>query len=469
MSSHPAQSTMESQGSSGKIKVLIVDDEEAIRNQMKWALSDEYDVILAEERKSALEKMNLHQPFLIVLDLGLPPAPRGAEEGFRTLGEILSVNSRAKVIVITGNQDRSNALKAIEQGAFDFFAKPADMQEVKVVLKRAVLLFNLERENIALREQIIRQGFEEILGESPAMQKVFSVVRKVASTDASVLVMGESGTGKELIAKAIQHSSNRAQGPFVTINCGAIPETLLESELFGHEKGSFTSADSRRKGKVEYADSGTLFLDEIGELTPALQVKLLRFLQEHRIERVGGRETISVDVRVIAATNLDLKQEIAKGRFREDLFYRLGVVTVYLPPLRERGEDVILLSKAFLQQFSLQYGKLLKGFNTKALTAIKSYTWPGNVRELENRIKRAVIMSEGKFLTPSDLELKEAIDEDRRISLREIRDQAEREYIKNVLKRCDWNITQAASELGVSRPTLHDLIKKHQIAKKVED
>ncbi len=451
-----------------KPKLLIVDDDEAIRNQMKWALADDYDVILAQDRKSALEQMRLQRPLLIALDLGLPPAPREAVEGLRTLDEILSVDRQAKVIVITGNQEKANALKAIEQGGFDFFTKPADLQEVKVVLRRAVFLSNLEQENIALREKVILQGFEEIIGESPSIQRVFSVIQKVATTDASVLVMGESGTGKELVAKAIHRSSNRSQGPFITINCGAIPEALLESELFGHEKGSFTSADARQKGKIEYADGGTLFLDEIGELSAALQVKLLRFLQEHQIERIGGRETIQVDVRVIAATNRDLKEEIAEKRFREDLYYRLGVVTVVLPPLRERKEDTVLLAKAFLQKFSLQYQKEINGFSEEALTAFKSYAWPGNVRELENRVKRAVIMSEGRVVTANDLELSHAVHKHHSLSLKEIREQTEREHIKGVLMKYNWNISKTALELDISRPTLHELIKKYEITKDSE-
>ena len=446
-----------------KPKLLIVDDDEVIRNQMKWALVNDYDVILAEDRKSALEQMRLQRPLLIALDLGLPPAPREAEEGLRTLSEILSVDPQAKVIVITGNQEKTNALKAIEQGAFDFFAKPVDLQEVKMVFRRAALLSNLELENIALRKQVIQRGFEEIVGESPPMQRVFSVIRKVATTDASVLLMGESGTGKELVAKAIHRSSNRRQGPLITINCGAIPEALLESELFGHEKGSFTSADTQRKGKFEYADGGTLFLDEVGELSAGLQVKLLRFLQEHRIERVGGRETIQVDVRVIAATNRDLKQEITEKRFREDLYYRLGVVTLVVPPLRERIEDAVLLAKVFLQTFSLQYQKEITGFSGEALVAIKSYPWPGNVRELENRVKRAVIMSEGRLLTTTDLEL--PVEATVSKSLREVRDQLEKEQIQKALIKNNWNISKAASELDISRPTLHVLIKKYQMAK----
>ncbi len=448
-----------------KPKLLIVDDEDVIRNQMQWALNDEYDVFLAEDRATALAQMQRERPSLVALDLGLPPAPRGAEEGLKTLGEILAVDRQTKVIVITGNQDNANALKAVEQGAFDFFAKPADLQEVRVVLKRAALLSNLERENAALRRQITQQGFEEIVGASAPMQRVFAAIRKVANTDASVLVVGESGTGKELVAKAIHRAGNRAQNPFVTINCGAIPETLLESELFGHEKGSFTSADARRKGKFEYADSGTLFLDEIGELPSSLQGKLLRFLQEHRIERVGGRETIPLDVRVIAATNRDLKRETAEKRFREDLFYRLGVVTIPLPPLRERDDDAVLLANAFLHQFAWQYQKEFKGLSGEALKAIRNSPWPGNVRELEHRMKRAIIMAEGKVITTHDLELAAPTGESPALSLREVREEAERKHIRTVLQRCNGKISQAALELGISRPTLHELIKRYQLRK----
>lgn len=448
-----------------KPKLLIVDDEEAIRDQMRWALNDDYDVLTAEDRAGAVALVKEHRPILVALDLGLPPAPRGAEEGLQTLNDILAIDRQTKVIVITGNQETANALAAVEQGAFDFFAKPADLHEVRVVLKRALLLAELERENHTLRRRISEQGFEEIMGESPAMQRIFSAIRKVATTDASVLVTGESGTGKELVAKAIHRSSNRRDGPFVIINCGAIPDNLLESELFGHEKGAFTNADVRRKGKFEYADGGTLFLDEIGELSPALQVKLLRFLQEHQIERVGGRETIPLDVRVIAATNRDLKREIAEKRFRDDLYYRLGVVSIVLPPLREREDDAVLLANAFLHQFGWQYQRELKGMGRDALDAIRSWSWPGNVRELEHRVKRAVIMAEGKVVSAADLELDPASDTTPVIPLRDVRDQAEHKHIRTVLRRCHGNISQAAAEMGISRPTLHELIKKYGLRK----
>lgn len=381
----------------------------------------------------------------------------------KTLGEILAFDREVKVIVVTGNQDRENALKAIGQGAFDFFLKPADIDELKTVLKRALNIFMLEKENAAVKAGSVSPGFKEIIGESSSMKRVFEIVRKVSATDVPVLIQGESGTGKELIAKAIHRSGSRRDAPFVVINCGAIPENLLESELFGYEKGSFTGADSQRRGKIEYAAGGTLFLDEIGELPLALQVKLLRFLQEHSIERVGGRETIRVDARILAATNRDLKEEIGEGRFREDLYYRLGVVTITVPPLRERGEDLALLAKTFLRAFGAAYKKNIKGFGADALVAIASYEWPGNVRELENRVKRAVVMCEGRLVGSGDLELQSAGTPAGMEPLKDLRGRIEREHIRSALISRNWNISQVAAELGVSRPTLHDLIKKYRI------
>ncbi|MEW6684322.1 MAG: PEP-CTERM-box response regulator transcription factor [Nitrospirota bacterium] len=448
-----------------KPKLLVIDDEEAIRNQMRWALIDEYEVLLAEDRASAVRQMKQERPELVALDLGLPPAPRDAEEGLQALSEILAIDRQAKVIVITGNNDRANALRAVEQGAFDFFSKPADLQEVRVVLKRALRLSELERDNLTLRQQLAERGFDEIMGESEPMQKVFAAIRKVATTDASVLIVGESGTGKELAAKAIHRASARRDAPFVVINCGAIPETLLESELFGHEKGSFTHADTRRKGKFEYAEGGTLFLDEIGDLPLPLQVKLLRFLQEHQIERVGGREVISLNIRVIAATNRDLKRDVADKRFRDDLYFRLGVVTITLPPLRERGDDVMLLARAFLQRFWHDGQKEVRAFSADAADAIQRFPWPGNVRELEHRIKRAVIMADDSVVTAGDLELEPAVGGSATRPLREVRDEAERRHIQFVLQRCEGNISRAATELGISRPTLHELIKKYGLRK----
>jgi two-component system NtrC family response regulator len=449
-----------------KPKLLIVEDEDTIRNQMKWALNSEYEVIPAENRATAVERARLDKPPLVLLDLGLPPSPRTAEEGLRCLKDLLSSDPGTKVIVVTGNQEKGNALKAIEHGAFDYFLKPADFEEVKVVLKRALNIFHLERENVARAGGETAAEFGEIIGECPQMRRIFAMIRKVAKTDAPVLIEGESGTGKELIARAIHRSAGDFEArPFVAINCGAIPENLLESELFGHEKGSFTGADAQKKGKIEYADGGTLFLDEVGELPLLLQVKLLRFLQERQVERVGGRGPIPVTARVIAATNRELKREIAEGRFREDLYYRLGVVNLVAPPLRDRGDDIVVLANYFLKSFSTQYQKAIRGFGTDALAAMQSHPWSGNVRELENKVKRAVIMSEKKTLTPADLDLAPTGEETRGVSLKEVRSAAEKDHVVKVLAKCGWNISKAAQELGISRPTLHDFIKKHDISK----
>jgi two-component system NtrC family response regulator len=382
----------------------------------------------------------------------------------RCLKELLLLDSSAKVIVITGNQEKENALKAIEMGAFDFFLKPASLDDVRVVLRRALHISGLEREGVSERDRSTRQGFGEIIGESPRMRDIFSIMRKVAATDAPVLIEGDSGTGKEVIARAIHRGAN-GKGTFVAINCGAIPENLIESELFGHEKGAFTGADAQKKGRIEYAADGTVFLDEIGELPLALQVKILRFLQEYEIERVGGREPIRVNVRVIAATNRDLEKEVKSGRFREDLYYRLGVVTIKVPPLKDRGDDVVLLADHLLKKASAQYDRPVAGFSADALASIRSYGWPGNVRELENKIRRAVIMSEKRRITPSDLNLTGSRDAAPPDTLKDLRSQVEREHVRKVLDRNNWNISRAASELDVSRPTLHDLMKKYQISR----
>jgi two-component system NtrC family response regulator len=449
-----------------KPRLLIIDDDEGIRSQMKWALADSYDVHLAEDRQTGLTTADREKPPLVLLDLGLPPHPRGAEEGLQCLKELLRTDPATKVVVVTGNQDKGNALKAIEQGAFDYFLKPADIEELKVVLKRAWNILQIERESVVAPEKASSVGFEGIIGECPQMQRIFGMVKKVARTDAPVLIEGESGTGKELIARAIHRFREAApEKPFVAINCGAIPENLLESELFGHERGSFTGADAQKKGKIEYADGGTLFLDEVGELPLLLQVKLLRFLQERQVERVGGRAPIPVNVRVIAATNRELKQEIGGGRFREDLYYRLGVVTMVAPPLRDRGEDIATMANFFLTLFAQQYRRAVHGFRSDAMVALRAYAWPGNVRELENRVKRAVIMSEKRSLTPADLDLPTPTDERNGSSLRDVRSAAEREHIVKTLGRWDWNITKAAQEMGISRPTLHDFIKKYNISR----
>ena len=450
-----------------KPKILIVDDDETIRSQMRWALSRDYEVLEAGDRLSALKIMDSEHPSVVLLDLGLPPQPRDATEGLQALCEIIGKDSTIKVIMVTGNTERGNALKAIELGAFDFFTKPPAIDEVRIVVKRALKMLELERENRALKKEAEAEGMSGLLGASLPMQEVFQTIRKVAMTDVPILILGESGTGKELVAKALHRLSNRRGGPFVVINCGAIPENLLESELFGHEKGAFTGADTRRQGRIEYAEGGTLFLDEIGDLSLSLQVKLLRFLQEYIIERVGGREPIQLDVRVLAATNKDLKQAVEAGQFREDLYFRLGVVTISMPPLRERGDDVYLLSRAFLHHYKGDFKKDIKGFSEDAINALVEHRWPGNVRELENRIKRAVVMTEGEMIIPRDLDLQSTMSmESPSPSLKEARDKVEKELIQKALLRHGGVVVRAAEGLGITRQTLTDLIKKYGILTK---
>jgi len=443
-----------------KQKLLIVEDDEDLRTQMKWALVRDYDVLMAENRQIALEFVRNDHPAVVTLDLGLPPHPAGVEEGFAALNEILTELPQAKAIIITGRGEKEHALRAVGMGAYDFFYKPIEIDELKVVLRRAFHVSQLEREHWELQQRLSGDSFEGMLGTSDKMQDVFAMIRKVATTDAPVLIEGESGTGKELVARAIHQRSTRNTGPFIVINCSAIPETLLESELFGHEKGAFTGAHVQRKGRFEMADCGTLFLDEIGELSLPLQVKLLRFLQERVIEHVGGRKEIEVDTRVIAATNRDLKEAMQNGSFREDLYFRLGVINIYLPPLRERRGDLLLLAKAFLTKYAEESGKKLNGFTVSATEAIEKFDWTGNVRELENRIKRAVIMAEGKRLTTRDLEMEATRAKYESMSLKEAREAMEKELIERSLARNKGNITKTAVELGVSRPTLYDLMQK---------
>ncbi len=444
-----------------KPKILIVDDDESIRSQMRWALAEEYHVFEAGDLSSALNLVRQEHPYVVLLDLGLPPRPRDTAEGFQILKEILHFDPIIKVIIVSGNIERGNALKAIDMGAFDFFTKPSVMDEVRVVIKRALRMADLEIENISLRSKGKSDGLEEIVGNSPPMEAVFNSIRKVATVDVPVLILGESGTGKELTARAIHRLSYRKNGPFVVINCGAIPENLLESELFGHEKGAFTGATVQRKGKIEYAEKGTLFLDEIGELSLSLQIKLLRFLQDHIIERIGGRENISVDVRIIAATNKDLGKSAAEGKFRDDLFYRLSVVNITLPALRERGSDLYLLAKTFLHVYGAEYKKRLRGFQADALRSIEGYSWPGNVRELENRIKRGVVMAEGEWLTATDLGFTSPAEEQRLPKrLQEAREAVERQMILHALEKHGGVIFKAAEELGITRQTLTFIIKK---------
>ena len=446
-------------------RLLIVEDDDAIRTQLKYALRDQYALTFAETRMKALALMNDVRPEIVSLDLGLPPHPDTAEEGLQALEDILKAAPTTKVIVVTGNGDRANARRAVELGAVDYLSKPIDLAEYETVLRRSTYLQNLEIENAkqaADAEAAVR--FDEIIGSTPRMREIFATVSLVAKTDVTVLVQGESGTGKELVARAVHQKSRRRHAPFVPINCGAIPETLLESELFGHEKGAYTGAHVQRKGKLEQADNGTVFLDEIGEMSLPLQVKLLRFLQERQIERLGGKQLIAVDTRVMAATNKDLKVEIAAGRFREDLYFRLSVVTVPLPPLRERGEDVGMLANVFLRQNCQQYRRRLQ-FSPEALGAIAQYQWPGNIRELQNAIQRATILARGRAIEPSDLGIP-PLAAPPRTSLREARNRVERQVVVDALIRTRGNISRAATELGISRPALHDLLDKHQIDSK---
>ena len=443
-------------------KLLVVEDDHAIRTQLKYALRDRYALWFAENRVRALALVQEVQPDLVSLDLGLPPHPDTVDEGLRTLEEILRVAPATKVIVLTGSGDRINARRAIELGAFDYLAKSADLAEYEMVLRRGTFLRTLETENAretAAAEAGVR--FEEIIGSTPQMREIFSMVSLVAKTDVTVLVQGESGTGKELVARAVHAKSPRKNAPFVAINCGAIPETLLESELFGHEKGAYTGAHVQRKGKLELADGGTVFLDEIAEMPLALQVKLLRFLQERTVERLGGRQQIHVDTRIIAASNKDLKADVGAGGLREDLFFRLSVVTITLPPLRERAEDIGMLAHAFLRRACQEYRRKLR-FSGSALAAVAQYPWPGNIRELENAVKRASIMARGRFIEPADLGIPSP-DPAARLSLREARNRVERQVVVDALTRTRGNISRAATELGVSRPTLHGLLDKHGI------
>jgi len=452
-----------------KPKLLLVDDDEDIRRQMRWALDAEYQVLQAGDRAGALGLFAEHRPPVCLLDLGLPPQPNTPVEGLATLAGLLEVNPLAKVIIISGQGERQNAILAVGAGAYDFLCKPVDLEELRIILRRCYHVARLEVEYRALQQRLQTGEFEEMLGSSPGMQQVFGIIRKVAPSDAPVLILGESGTGKEMAGRAIHRLSLRRDGPFIAINCGAIPENLLESELFGHEKGAFTGAHTTRPGRLEMANGGTLFLDEIGELPVPLQVKLLRFLQERCVERVGGRKTIPVDTRVLAATNSDLKAALSNGAFREDLYYRLAVVVLRIPPLRERREDILLLARAFLQRFAAQARRETLAFDATALELLLEHPWPGNVRELENRVKRAVIMAEGNTIRAADLELSAAPRkapvapvraDGSPVTLKEAREQLERELVTRALQRHRGKIAPAAAELGISRPTLYELMEK---------
>ncbi len=443
-----------------KPKLLIVDDDEEIRTQMKWALAQDYDIVQAGDRAGAAEQFRAARPPVVLLDLGLPPNPGTPEEGLATLAELLALDAQAKVVIVSGQGEKGNALRAVGSGAYDFLGKPVEMDELKFLLKRCFHVAQLEREYREMQQRLHSEVFDGLLGTNARMQAVFESIRKVATVDAPVLILGESGTGKEMTARSIHQRSTRQDRPFVAINCSAIPESLMESELFGHEKGAFTGAHVQRRGRIETAGGGTLFLDEIGDIPLPIQVKLLRFLQERVIERVGGRQQIPVDTRVIAATNVDLKKAMAAGNFREDLFYRLAVVQIVLPPLRERGEDVLLVAQNFLQQFSTECGKSGLTFAPDAVRAMQRHAWPGNVRELQNRVRRAVIMGGSKRLTSEDLELAAGVIAPAPMTLKEARENLEREMLQQALRKHSGKIASAAAELGISRPTFYELMDK---------
>ena len=447
-----------------KDKLLIVEDDPGLQSQLKWSFED-FDVEVAEDRSAALAHLRRHEPPVVTLDLGLPPDPGGVSEGFSLLEEMLALAPDTKVIVVTGHNDRTNAMRAIAMGAYDFYEKPIDPELLAITIRRGARLYQIEQENRRLQSGQGESALQGLIASSPEMLKVCRTVEKLAPTDVSTLILGESGTGKEVLVKALHNLSERRDKRLVAINCAAIPEALLESELFGYEKGAFTGAAKTTQGKIEVANGGILFLDEVGDLPMALQAKLLRFLQERVIERIGGRTEIPVDVRVICATHRDLPELIAAGEFREDLYYRINEATIRVPPLRERQGDNLLLARVLLERFASQLKRPIKGFTPKAIEAIESYHWPGNVRELENRVKRAVIMADGNQVSLEDLELplQEGEVEQEPFNLREVREKAESRAIRAALARTDGNVSKTSELLGVTRPTLYNLMKKYGI------
>ena len=449
-------------------KLLIVEDDPGLQSQLRWSFS-RCEVEVAADREGALAMMRDFRPAVVSLDLGLPPDPGGVREGFNALKDILCEDPLAKVIVVTGHNDRSNAVRAIGLGAYDFYEKPIDPEILSLAVDRAAKVRFLEEENRKLIARVSRSPFEELIAVSPEMMKVCRAVEKLAPTDATTLILGESGTGKEVLVRILHVLSTRADKRLVAINCAAIPENLLESELFGYERGAFTGAAKTTVGKIETANGGILFLDEVGDLPLALQAKLLRFLQERVIERLGGRREIPVDCRVVCATHQDLPALIREGRFREDLYYRINEATIVVPPLRQRGDDAVVLARAFLSRFAKQQRRPIRDFTNAALEVIEQYQWPGNVRELENRIKRAVIMAEGVEITREDLELMDLPVHSEPFELREVRELAELRAIQRALAYVDSNVSHAADLLGVTRPTLYNLMKKHGLVEPPED
>ncbi len=441
-------------------KLLVVEDDPGLQKQLRWSF-DDCNVAVASDRESALAQIRRHEPAVVTMDLGLPPDPDGATEGLATLQQILALAPDTKVIVLTGNQNHENALKAIDMGAYDFHQKPLDAGVLNLIVNRAFYLHRLQRENYKLRQAGLISSVPGFITGDPEITRICQQIERIASSDVAVALLGESGTGKEVLAKALHLLSGRNSKRMVAVNCAAIPESLLEAELFGYEKGAFTNAAKQTLGKIETAQGGTFFLDEVGDLPLSLQAKLLRFLQERVIERLGGREEIPVDVRIICATHQDLKKMIDAGTFREDLFYRLCEISIHIPPVRERIGDAVLLAHHFKNQYRIKEKRQTLNFSQDALNAISSHRWPGNVREIENCIKRAVIMAEGSQITAQDLGLQSADNPEQPATLREVREQAEREVVAKALARMDGNIVKAAELLGVTRPTLYDLMNRH--------
>lgn len=445
--------------------LLVIEDDPGLQAQLKWAY-DDFEVVIAGDRDGAIAALRAEAPAVVTLDLGLPPDPDGTTEGFAVLDAIMALKPDTKVIVASGHGARESALAAIARGAYDFYQKPIDIEALGLIVRRAFNLRSIEEEN---RRLVASSGADKtVLGRlitgAPEMVKVARTIERVARTSVSVMLLGASGTGKELLAKGLHDASDRASGPFIAINCAAIPETLLESELFGHEKGAFTGAVKTTEGKIESADGGTLFLDEVGDIPLPLQVKLLRFLQERTIERVGGRRAISVNTRIVCATHQDLENMIQQGAFREDLFYRLAEIVIRIPGLAERHGDPVLLAKAFLKRFATEMNPTVTGFAPDALAVIDAHDWPGNVRELENRVKRAVIMADGKLVNADDLDLGASQDESADVlNLKSAREAADRKVIRHALARSEGNISSTAKLLGISRPTLYDLLKQYDL------
>lgn len=445
--------------------LLVVEDDEGLQRQLRWSFSD-YNVIFAKNKNDAITAIRRYQPKVVTLDLGLPPDPANVSEGFKTLDAILSLAPDTKIIVITGNDDRNHAVRAIGLGAYDFYEKPIEPEIIKIIINRAFKLNQLEQENKALQKNSGASSLDGLITNDTEMLKICRMIEKIAPTDTSTLLIGESGTGKEILARALHELSDRHKNKFVAINCAAIPENLLESELFGYEKGAFTGANKLTIGKFELADGGTLFLDEIGDLPLSLQAKLLRFLQERVIERVGGRQEIPVDIRVIGATHRNITEMVSCNEFREDLYYRLSEIIITIPPLNARSADSILIARSFLQKYVSIHNSKVKGFTNEAIQAMEKYEWPGNVRELENKVKRAVIMADSPYVSQQELGLDDPSSAELTVNLRLIRENAERNAIIRALNASDHNITVAADILGITRPTLYDLMKKLNLEKK---